>query len=98
LVIAFDAASFKNNPIGYIGPEKFMSPGTSGSLTSTDTTGTATLPNVTDMQIKTINNQTSLKYFSVSDSGDYVATANDRAVTFGRIGCPGGPGMHSRSR
>jgi hypothetical protein len=80
--MAFNAASFKNNPIGYLGQKKFMSPGTSGSLTSTDITGTATLPNVADMQIKTINNQTSLKYFSVSDSGDYVAIANDSSGDF----------------
>ncbi len=75
--MAFNAASFKNSPIGYLGQKKFMSPGTSGSLSSTDITGTATLPNVSDMEIKTVSNQTSLKYFSVSDSGDYVATAND---------------------
>ncbi|HZZ77670.1 MAG TPA: hypothetical protein VFE62_04070 [Gemmataceae bacterium] len=79
--MAFNAASFKANPITYLGQKQFITPGTTGSLTSTDITGSAQLPG-SDMEVKTVSNQTSLKYFSVADGNAYVATMADSSGDF----------------
>jgi hypothetical protein len=79
--MAFNATTFKNGPIAYLGQKKFVTPGTTGSLIGGDVTGSATLPGV-DMRITTISNQTSLKNFSVAGDKDYVASMTEAAGDF----------------